>query len=99
MAENRHRRLMFWSIGLALYALLWGAPVGISQISLLASPARFYYGTLTVAGLALLVCAVWARFRRQGRTILQWCCVSALVLFVNQATGLWFNTILCASPG
>jgi hypothetical protein len=55
---------------------------------------------LFVSGITLLVGGVWLLFGRNvERKVVLAACVAAVVLAVNQATGLAFNTILCFSAG
>jgi hypothetical protein len=100
MGQNRYWPSAFWIIILALAALLWAAPVGLRHLLLTSLPTRIYYCVLVLGGIALFVGGTCFLFvRKVERNIAFAVSVTALVLAVNQATGLTFNTILCFSAG
>ena len=100
MDRERFRSILFWTLALGLLSLASEAPLGFRQFSLTAMPTRIYYIVLAAGGAGLLVAGagLW-RAQQLDRGALLVACVAALVLGLNQVTGIALNTIVCFSGG
>ena len=66
----------------------------------LALGSQTYFALSAAGGISLLTCGTRVLFSRAlvpGASLLG--AISSLVLFMNQAIGLWLNTMLCFGPG
>ena len=99
MPPNRKRDLAVWGVILAIFALLKTVPLAIEHFTEMAPPTKIYYAALPPGAVALLVGAVVLLLRPQASTMLWLCCGAAAALFINQATGVLFNTIVCFGVG
>lgn len=85
---------------LGLVALVWAAPVGLRHLLLTPLPTRIYYCVLLLGGIALFVGGTWFLVARSvDRIVVFSVCASALMLALNQATGLAFSSIQAGPAG
>ena len=99
LQQKRYRSLAGWMVCLGLIAVLAGSG-GAKRWVAVSPGTQVYYAVSLVVGVALLACGIYVISKRQVSRAAAWAgLAAALGLAVNQGLALWFNTILCYTPG